>query len=98
MTKYREILRLNSLGISKTSIAESCECSRKTVRTIIARASEAEICWPLSQDVTDADLEKKLFPKTSAESVRKYPDLDYLHKELMRDGVTLKLLWNEYCA
>lgn len=43
MTKYREILRLNSLGISKISIAESCECSRKTVRTIIARASETGI-------------------------------------------------------
>lgn len=41
---------------------------------------------------------KKLFPKTTAESVRKYLELAYLNKELMCGGVTLKLLWNEYCA
>lgn len=97
MTKYREILRLSSLGISKSSIAESCECSRKTVRNVLTKASETGLCWPLTQDITDACLEKKLFPKTSVDLMRKYPDLEYVHKELLRDGVTLKLLWNEYC-
>ena len=31
MTKYREILRLKSLGISNTRIADSIPCSRNTV-------------------------------------------------------------------
>ena len=31
MTNYREILRLNSLGLNKTQIAEACQCSRTTV-------------------------------------------------------------------
>ncbi|KXG74964.1 helix-turn-helix domain-containing protein [Thermotalea metallivorans] len=40
MTKYREILRLYSQGISQRSIATSCECSRNTVSKVIARAKE----------------------------------------------------------
>ena len=31
MTKYKEILRLQSLGINNTRIAEACECARSTV-------------------------------------------------------------------
>ena len=31
MTKYREILRLKSLGLSQQSIADSCNVSKKTV-------------------------------------------------------------------
>jgi transposase len=97
MTKYREILRLYSQGISQRSIALSCECSRNTVAKVIARAKELNIIWPLSPEQTDADLEKLFFPKESVQSQRRYPDVEYIHKELMRSGVTLKLLWYEYC-
>ena len=31
MTNYREILRLSSLRLNKTQIAEACMCSRATV-------------------------------------------------------------------
>ncbi len=31
MTNYREILRLDSLGLNKTQIADACDCSRTTV-------------------------------------------------------------------
>ena len=31
MTNYREILRLSSLGLNNTQIAQSCACSRTTV-------------------------------------------------------------------
>ncbi|MDY5497542.1 MAG: hypothetical protein SPF99_06120, partial [Anaerobutyricum sp.] len=41
---------------------------------------------------------KILFPDKYIPSVeRRYPDYDYIDKEMMRNGVTLKLLWNEYC-
>ncbi len=36
-------------------------------------------------------------PKDASERLRKIPDLDYIHKELRKSGVTLKLLWYEYC-
>jgi transposase len=98
MTKYREILRLQSLGINQTHIAESCGCARATVRKVLNRAKELDIKWPLKADTTDADLEKEFFPdKSASEPSRKYPDYEYIDKEMMRNGVTLKLLWNEYC-
>lgn len=98
MTKYREILRLASLGINQTGIASSCGCAKKTVRNVLNRAKELDIAWPLKADTTDADLEKLLFPDKYVPSVeRRYPDYKYIDKEMMRNGVTLKLLWNEYC-
>ena len=98
MTKYREILRLHSLEINQTCTAESCGCSRKTVRNVLNRAKELEIEWPLKAEITDAELEKQLFSEKSVqEPSRKRPDYDHIAREMMRNGVTLKLLWNEYC-
>lgn len=34
MTNYREILRLDSLGLNKTQIADACDCSRTTVISV----------------------------------------------------------------
>ena len=35
MTKYREILRLKSLGFSERNIAQSCGVSRNTVAKVL---------------------------------------------------------------
>jgi len=43
MTKYREILRLKSLGFSDRNIAYSCSVSRNTVRRVNDRADELSI-------------------------------------------------------
>jgi predicted DNA-binding protein (UPF0251 family) len=43
MAKYREILRLHSLGINQRSIAAACECSRNTVAKVLGRAEEIGI-------------------------------------------------------
>ena len=96
MTNYREILRLNSQRISGRSIALSLSCSRNTVANVLRAATERGIQWPLDETITDQDLEKMLFPKARAESDRRKPDFDHIHKELARSGVTLSLLWNEY--
>ena len=99
MTKYREILRLYSRGISQRSIAESCGCSRNTVAKTLARAMEVGLKWPLEDGTTDADLESRLFPKdVESSSSRHLPDLEYVHKEMLKAVVTLRLLWLEYCT
>jgi transposase len=97
MTKYREILRLHSQGISQRSIARSCECSRNTVSKVITKATELNVLWPLSSNITDRELDKLFFPQDTPSIGRRYPDLEHIHKELMKSGVTLKLLWSEYC-
>lgn len=47
MTKYREILRLQSLGFSERNIAQSCGVSRNTVAKVLKKAAEINISWPL---------------------------------------------------
>lgn len=97
MTKYREILRLSSMGLSQRSIASSLQCSRNTVSEVLQRAIEKEVSWPLPEDVAEADLQYLLYPEKEQISLRKVPDCEYMHRELAKSGVTLSLLWSEYC-
>ena len=97
MTKYREILRLKSLGFSERNIANSCGVSRNTVAKVTKRAEELHVSWPLDFDMTDGVLEDMMFPKTKSATNKRMPDYDYIRKELLRNGVNKKLLWVEYC-
>ena len=97
MTKYREILRLSSLGLSQQSIADSCNVSKKTVNRVLRRAKELDISWPLDESDTDAVLAEKFFPSVNQiTSNKRMPDYAYIRKELLRNGVSKKLLWTEY--
>ena len=97
MTKYREILRLKSLGLSQQSIADSYNVSKKTVNRVLRRAKELDISWPLDESDTDAVLAEKFFPSVNQiTSNKRMPDYAYIRKELLRNGVSKKLLWTEY--
>ena len=99
MTKYREILRLHSLGLSQKDIAGSCNVSKKTVNKVLKAAEEKNIFWPLSDTDTDVVLSEKMFPKVSkVSSTKQMPDFEYIRRELLRNGVNKKLLWTEYVA
>lgn len=97
MTDYREILRLKSLGFSERNIALSCPCSRNTVSKVLRRAEELNISWPLPNEHTNSVLENMLYPKDGKGiNDKKMPNLDHIRKELLRNGVSKKLLWTEY--
>jgi transposase len=97
MTNYREILRLNSLGIHKQDIAKACGCSRNTVASILKKAGDKEIGWEAAQALTNTELAGRLFPADQTQPVYKMPDYEYIHREMAKSGVTLSLLWAEYC-
>ena len=97
MTKYREILRLSSLNLSQQNIADSCNVSKKTVNRVLKRAKELGFSWPLDANETDAVLAEKFFPSAKqVKTNKRMPDYDYIRKELLRNGVSKKLLWTEY--
>ena len=98
MVKYHEILRLFNAGISQRSIAMSCQCSRNTVAKVIKRVNELQLSWYQNQHKTDSEWEQCLFSREENHTpLRKYPNFASLHKELAHQGVSLKLLWQEYC-
>ena len=96
-TNYREILRLESLGLNKTDIASAAQCARNTVSTTLARAKACGLQWLLPEGMSDKELEERLFPSAPGKVVYKMPDYAHVHREMQRQGVTLTLLWLEYC-
>ena len=97
MTNYKEILRLAALGIQKQDIAASCQCSRNTVRNVLNAAQERSITRAMARDCTNEALRQLLFPSSGGTSVYRMPDYEYVHREMQKSGVTLSLLWVEYC-
>ena len=96
-TNYREILRLKSLWLNKTDISSAAQCARNTVSTTLDRAKACGLQWPLPEGMSDKELAEKLFPSAAGKTVFKMPDYAHVHREMQRHGVTLTLLWLEYC-
>jgi transposase len=101
MRKIVEILRLKyACGLKHRRIARSVGIARSTVCDYLRRAAAAGLSWPLPESMTEAEVDRLLFPPTVLiDSVlRPEPDWATVHQELRRKGVTLVLLWQEYKA
>ena len=96
MTDYREILRLSSLGINHSKIAESMGIARQTVVTTLQRAVAQELSWTSAEALSDKELAARLYPPGNAAGY-KMPDYEKVHQEMAKPGVTQQLLWMEYC-
>jgi transposase len=97
MIKIREILRLKSLGIGIRATAESCNCSRNTVRDVLRTAEIQGITWPLPGEMDDLNLASLIYPSAEGLVNRKpEPDYEYIHNELKYPHANLRLLWTEY--
>jgi transposase len=96
MSKEKQILQLRTKGYSQRRIADTLKVSRNTVAKVFKALEE----HPVSEDslniLNDQELHQQLFPEESQVPVLVTPDYDYVHKELLKSGVTLKLLWEEY--
>jgi transposase len=80
-------------------IAQSLNVGRSTVRRYRRRAEEAGLDWSAATELTESDIEARLFPPLDRLlRPRPLPDWEYVRKELGRDGVTVELLWLEYKA
>lgn len=98
MTNYRKILEMHSKGFSQRSIESSVHSSHQTVKATLDRAKELNISWPLDDNVTNEVLDE-LFYGERKSGITPYAAIDYnyIHRELSKKGVTLTLLWQEYC-
>ena len=89
MTKYREIIRLTGMGFSQRNIMASCGVAQKTVVKVQKRAKELKLSWTLNESLTDTELQKLMFYKENkVSSNKRMPDYNYIHRELLRHGVS----------
>ena len=98
MTNYREILRLKSMGFNNRQISDSSGATRQTVIAVLQRAAACELDYRSAEALSDRELAKLLLQQSDSSKPKfVMPDYDWVNSELARPGVTLQLLWLEYC-
>lgn len=97
MRKIREVLRLKfDAGLSVRKIAKGLSIGHSSAGDYLCRFATSGLQWPI--DLSDAELNRRLFPPAvpAPSDQRPTPDWVHVHAELPRPGVTLALLWQEY--
>ena len=99
MRNLREVLRLSySAGLSIRKISAGTKISVGSIQTILKRAEQLNLSWPLPDDWDDQALALKFYPRSDARPSSKFqePVWTETHMELKKKGVTKQLLWEEY--
>lgn len=98
MRKIKEVLRIGyEQGLSQRKVALCCRLGRSTVQEYFRRFRATGLTWPKVLEISDTELESKLFPEQIRGQGNKDPlNFEYLAQETKRPNVTLALLWEEY--
>ena len=96
MRGIKKILELRAQGKSQRFISNTLGISRNRISSIFKLADEKKIYWDQIHTLEEKDINELLFQNHPLNTVYVLPDFDYVHKELLKNGVTLKLLWEEY--
>ena len=96
MSREHQILHHLSEGKSQRMIAGTLGVSRNTVASVYTAVMRSGRSYPELLQLDETALFQTLFPEKAAEPVLVPPDYEKIHKELLRHGVTLRLLWEEY--
>lgn len=96
MATEKEILLCFLNGDSQRRIASSLKVSRNTVSRIVAAYMAQKLEASDVSGLTSEALHERLFPTEILAPQQVIPDYEYVHRELLKDGVTVKQLWEEY--
>lgn len=91
------ILELRNSGMGRNAIARTRHISVNSVGDVFHTADKNGISYEDVRDMDEDSVYRMFYPdKFVQESMYAQPDYGYVHQELKRTGVTLKLLWQEY--
>lgn len=94
----RLCLQLIDRGISLNTISKQYHISKHTSSKTKHRMEVLQFDVSTIDQYSDDELGKLFFPEMyESENIYLAVDYDYVHKELSKPGVNLKLLWKEYC-
>ncbi len=91
------VLELLAKGMSGREIRSTRRISQRSIKLVREAAGRVGVTWEDVSGMTDGEVYDLLFPaqRTAADAYAE-PDWEWVHTELQRDGVTLKLLWEEH--
>jgi hypothetical protein len=91
------IMELKESGLSQNVIAKTRHIAKASICDVLNIAKEKQIFYGDIKDKPDDEVYRLFYPdKFAVETMFKAPNYDYIHNELKRVGVTLKLLHQEY--
>lgn len=91
------VLELHASGLSRNTIASSRHMSRHSVSDVLRIADEKGLTYDTVRSLPEEDVYRLFYPdKHIQEVMYETVDYEYVHMELKKTGVTLKLLWEEY--
>lgn len=91
------ILELRAAGMSRNAISKSRGMSKTSVCEVFDLADEAGLEYGEVKGKTEDEVYRMLYPDRNAPTdIYADPDWDYVHSELAKTGVTLKLLHKEH--
>ena len=98
MDRVKEILKLSEMGLSKSEISRSTGVCRGTVREYIEQAQSVGVSSETIEQLSKEEFASK-FGKGCAGRKEKTGELnfEYMRNEMRRKGMTMLLLWEEYC-
>lgn len=95
--KVKLILELREAQMSQREICRTRKMSQHSVGDVCRIAGELGITYNDVKDKTNEEVYRLFYPdKYVSETLYKVPDYSYVHTELKKTGVNLKLLWHEY--
>lgn len=95
--RVKLVMELREQGLSRRKIAKTRHMSMESVCDVFDIASERGISWADVRDMPEDDAYRLFYPdKHVHESVFEAPDWEYVHKEMAKVGVNLRLLHDEY--
>ncbi|AWF01351.1 TPA: IS21 family transposase [Pseudomonas aeruginosa] len=99
MRKIRDALVYSiDQRLSSRKVGQIIGIHPSTVCNYLDRFKASGLAWPLSEELDDAALEKKLFPSDVVRGHASEGDVDfaYVHNELQKRGATRAMLYSEW--
>ena len=101
MRKIKEVLRLRfECSLSLNAIARALELSKGAVAKYDALARAAQLDWASIEPLAEEQLAKRLLPPQAiVPDQNHFAPIDFIlvNQEMKKKGLTLQLLWGEYC-
>lgn len=95
--KVKLILELRANHMSQREISRTRKMSQHSIGDVYQIADQLNITYEDVKNKSDEEVYRIFYPdKYASEVLYKQPDYSYVHTELKRTGVNLKLLWKEY--